>query len=207
MNKRGYSALPVGEVPIFIGFIDMLKRKIIGSVTSLMLMMLYSAGARATIIKPTWQTLAQSTYITEGDRGPIIYDFVDPSCPYCHALYENWQPFIKQGKVTVRFILVAFIEPSSAPKAAAILQSKNTQQALAHYEQNFKDISKSLSRTVITHSSKVNLNGNLELFHQLGGQVVPFTVYRNRSGVLKRISGEMTPSDIALLLQNMENMR
>ena len=184
----------------------MLKRNIMGFVSScLMLMVLFSTGARATIIKPTWQALAQSTFITEGQGGPIIYDFVDPSCPYCHALYENWQPFIKQGKVTVRFVLVAFIKPSSAPKAAALLQSKNAQQALAHYEKSFIGGTRALSRTVVTHSSSINLNANLELFHQIGGQVVPFTVYQNRSGALKRISGELTPSDIALLLKHAQN--
>ena len=46
-------------------------------------------------------------YIQEGHQGPIIYDFQDPNCPYCHVMYEHEAALIQAGKLTVRYVPVA----------------------------------------------------------------------------------------------------
>jgi thiol:disulfide interchange protein DsbG len=44
-----------------------------------------------------WKDIGQRlTYIQEGHKGPVIYDFFDPNCPYCHSMYDEEQSLIKQ---------------------------------------------------------------------------------------------------------------
>ncbi|WP_438266993.1 hypothetical protein [Igneacidithiobacillus copahuensis] len=81
-----------------------------------------------------WNVIGQRlTYIQEGTKGPVIYDFFDPNCPYCHGMYDEEQPLIRAGKLTVRYVPVAYLMPSSAPEAAAILQSPHRLSALRHF--------------------------------------------------------------------------
>lgn len=82
-----------------------------------------------------WKDIGQRlTYIQEGHKGPVIYDFFDPNCPYCHGMYDEEQPLIKAGKLTVRYVPVAYLMPSSTPEAAALLQSSHQVAALEHFE-------------------------------------------------------------------------
>ncbi|WP_226841353.1 thioredoxin fold domain-containing protein [Acidithiobacillus ferrooxidans] len=69
-----------------------------------------------------WKDIGQRlTSIQEGHKGPVIYDFFDPNCPYCHGMYDEEQPLIKAGKLSVRYVPVAYLMPSSTPEAAALL--------------------------------------------------------------------------------------
>ena len=62
----------------------------------------YMAWARNDHILPR-----HLTYIQDGHHGPIIYDFQDPNCPYCHVMYEHEAALIQAGKLTVRYVPVA----------------------------------------------------------------------------------------------------
>jgi len=84
-----------------------------------------------------WQALTHTHYIQEGSKGPIIYDFYDPNCPYCHEIYTWLQNPIHNKQIQVRFITVGFLTPSSAGKAAAILSAKDPLAALKLNENKF----------------------------------------------------------------------
>ena len=82
-----------------------------------------------------WKDIGQRLdYIQEGHKGPVIYDFFDPNCPYCHSMYDEEQALIQAGKLTVRYVPVAYLMPSSTPEAAALLQSPHPVFALQHFE-------------------------------------------------------------------------
>lgn len=72
-----------------------------------------------------------------GKSGPIIDAFLDPNCIFCHKFYEHAMPAVKKGDLRMRVTLVGFLKPSSAPKATAILASKDPVQAMAYNEQHF----------------------------------------------------------------------
>ena len=76
-------------------------------------------------------------YIQEGSKGAVIYDFIDPNCPYCHQIYTWLRNPIDNGGLRVRFIIVGFLTPSSAGKAAAILSAADPVQALQKNEVQF----------------------------------------------------------------------
>ncbi|MHB1321021.1 MAG: hypothetical protein ACYCY0_05605 [Acidithiobacillus ferrivorans] len=83
------------------------------------------------------QVLArQATYIQDGNKGPIIYDFQDPNCPYCHVLYKAEAPLIRAGLLTVRYVPVAFISPNSLPEAAAWAAGAATNTGFAAFREH-----------------------------------------------------------------------
>ena len=84
-----------------------------------------------------WQALSHTHYIEEGSKGPILYDFLDPNCPYCHQTYVWLQNPVDGGQLRVRFVIVGFLSPSSKGKAAAILAAPEPLAALRRTEKGF----------------------------------------------------------------------
>ncbi len=78
-----------------------------------------------------------ATSFVVGKSGPEITAFVDPNCIFCHKFYTNVMPLVQDGKLRVRFVVVAFLKNSSLPKAEAILSAANPAQALATNEALF----------------------------------------------------------------------
>ena len=68
-----------------------------------------------------------------------MYVVAEPNCSACHYLYNTLYPYVAKGEFNVRWILVSFIKPSSAGKAAAIMFSKNPALALNSNEANFDE--------------------------------------------------------------------
>src|SRR5690606_30845714 len=41
-----------------------------------------------------------------GEKGPLLTAFVDPNCIHCKHLHDRLAPFIEEGRVRVRFVMV-----------------------------------------------------------------------------------------------------
>ncbi len=68
--------------------------------------------------------------IVEGREGaPVLYAFADPNCIFCHKLWEETRDWVAQGKLQIRWAMVAFLKTSSAGRAAAILAAKDRVKA------------------------------------------------------------------------------
>ncbi|WP_035211311.1 thioredoxin fold domain-containing protein [Acidithiobacillus thiooxidans] len=72
-----------------------------------------------------------------GHAGPMLVAFMDPNCIFCHKFYESVLPELKAGKLRVKVVPVAFLKPSSLPKAVAILSAKDPAKAWAFDEAHF----------------------------------------------------------------------
>lgn len=83
------------------------------------------------------QTASQAKSFVLGTKGPELIAFVDPNCIFCHKFYEDAKPLIAAGKLRVRYVVVAFLKPSSEGKAAAILSAKDPIAAMAKNEKGF----------------------------------------------------------------------
>ncbi len=85
------------------------------------------------------QRLASAHWIAEGVPKPahILYVFLDPSCPYCNALWKQIAA-AKRQDLQVRYLLVAVISDDSRDKAAAILEAPRPALALARHEAAFE---------------------------------------------------------------------
>jgi thiol:disulfide interchange protein DsbG len=149
------------------------------------------------------------TYIQEGHSGPVIYDFQDPNCPYCHVMYDHEASLIKAGKLTVRYVPVAFLTPQSPAEAAAWLQSSHPLIALKHFETIVGPALRSgsyhlLPKATPTAKTTKELKRNLEMMDVLGFQGTPAILYRVKSGQLGRIPGMISEKQLAGLLPHLQ---
>lgn len=161
-----------------------------------------------------WKDIGQRlTYIQEGHKGPVIYDFIDPNCPYCHGMYDEEQPLIKAGKLSVRYVPVAYLLPSSTPEAAAILQSPHRVQTLQHFEELAAKSfaaplgpqgpvgltqAKALPQTL--HALKVNMTV-LQSTHSMG---VPAILYERKNGTTGLMPGMVSRGELLTIIPNLK---
>jgi len=76
--------------------------------------------------------------INEGrSTAPLLYVFADPNCIFCYHFYKMAEPLVSSGKLQLRWVMVAFLQSSSAPKAAAILAATDPRAALHADEDRF----------------------------------------------------------------------
>ncbi|MBN6743047.1 thioredoxin fold domain-containing protein [Acidithiobacillus sp. MC6.1] len=148
------------------------------------------------------------SYIQDGHGGPIIYDFQDPNCPYCHVMYEHEAPFIREGKLTVRYVPVAFLTPQSPAEAAAWIQSTNPLTALQHFERIVGPALRSGSYRLLpkakpTEKTTKELNRNLNMMYMLGFEGTPAILYRVKNGQLGRIPGLISQKHLGQLIPDL----
>ena len=76
--------------------------------------------------------------INEGPAAaPLLYVFADPNCIFCYHFYKMAEPLVASGQLRLRWVMVAFLQPSSAPKAASILAASDPLTALHADEDRF----------------------------------------------------------------------
>jgi thiol:disulfide interchange protein DsbG len=148
------------------------------------------------------------TYIQDGHAGPVIYDFQDPNCPYCHVLYEHEAPLIAAGKLTVRYVPVAFLTPQSPAEAAAWLQSPHPLHALKHFETIIGPALRSgsyqsLPKTTPTPATQKILHQNLTIMSEAGFDGTPAILFRAKDGKIGRIPGAISETDLKKLLPHL----
>ncbi len=68
---------------------------------------------------------------------PLLYVFADPNCIFCYRFYKMAEPLVSSGRLQLRWVMVAFLQSSSAAKAAAILSASDPRAALHQDEDRF----------------------------------------------------------------------
>lgn len=150
--------------------------------------------------------LAQVTYIQEGSSGPVIYDFQDPLCPYCHKLFEEETRLIRGGRLTVRYVLVAFLSSQSTLIAADILQSPNSPGVLNAYESVAFSSNNAGLRAYMenpTGAVQQDLDTNKRVMEYLGFNGVPALVFQLSDGHYEHIDGLISSQHMERLLPEM----
>ncbi len=120
-----------------------------------------------------------------GNRGPEMTAFVDPNCIYCHKFYEAAKPLIAAGKLRVRYVVVAFLKPSSMPKAAAILGAKDPAAAMAENEKGFDEATEEGGIAPAQHPVPATVSAvenNTKLLSETGEVATPTLLYCNQQG-------------------------
>ena len=138
-----------------------------------------------------WRALSHTRYVEEGSKGPIVYDFLDPNCPYCHQTYVWLQNPIDGGQLRVRFVIVGFLSPGSKGKAAAILAAPKPLAALRRTENGFamtpngpeggiKPADAAVVANVLNQLqfNQSRLDGKESELFGMEGAAVPFLVYQ-----------------------------
>lgn len=116
----------------------------------------------------------------------VVYAFFDPSCPFCHLAWKAFQPYIAKG-VEIRWIPVAFLNPESRDKAAAILQDRNPETLLAESMRLFN--TEEQPTTSVKETSRRQLQNNMKLMQRFGIQGTPGLIWSDNNGELNIRSG------------------
>jgi thiol:disulfide interchange protein DsbG len=125
-----------------------------------------------------------------------IYVFFDPQCPHCGHLWEAAQPLANQLRMV--WIPVAFIGAKSSTQGAALLASQDPVAAMTAHEKSL--LSKQGGMTPpdnLPPELLAKVKANTELWKQLGGESVPFTVFKKPgSEEAGKFAGAMGTEDL-----------
>ena len=130
------------------------------------------------------------------DGAPVIYSFVDPQCPYCHALITDMRKdYIDTGAVQVRMIPVGFKE-GSMEQSAFLLAVPNPQ---ARWYRHLEGDAEALP--VTPGINEQGVQRNMAIMQSWKFDVTPLTVYRAKSGQVKIVQGRV--KDLAALVSDL----
>ncbi len=127
------------------------------------------------------------------ESAPVIYSFVDPQCPHCHAMMEEMRKdYIDKGLVQVRIMPVGFQQGSLA-QAAFLLAAPNPAELF--YKHLDGDTTALPAKSDISTQA---IQKNMALMQAWKFNVTPLTIYRAKDGTVKIVRGK--PKDIPALL-------
>ena len=119
------------------------------------------------------------------DTAPVLYSFMDPQCPHCHAFMEEIKPtYIDKGLIQVRMIPVGFRE-ETLNQAALLLAASDSQERFFNHIKGDK--------AALPVDDSINTQGvqkNLSLMQAWKFDVTPLTIYRDKAGKVKIIRGK-----------------
>ena len=118
-----------------------------------------------------------------GHRGPELTAFMDPNCIWCHRFYEKALPLIHAGKLHLRVVLVGFLKPTSAAKAAAVLMARHPAQALALDESRFNVVTEEGGihpASAAPASIRESVHHNTQILIHTGEEATPTLLYLNK---------------------------
>ena len=154
----------------------------------------------------TLNAAKDATWIAEGNGARLVYIFFDPECPYCHKVYQTTRPWIGKDGLQFRWIPVGILMPSSAGKAAAILEAKNPLAAFHKNEDEFGPAPKfgGIVETIPSAQSTKRLQQNAELFKQTRMPGVPVIMFREASGKVRMVDGAPSPRLLNEMLRSVK---
>jgi len=138
-----------------------------------------------------YAALAGAESVTEGAvENPVrtVYVFFDPNCPFCHAAWSALQAYEKKG-LQVRWIPVAYLRDSSAPKAAAMLEAEDRTAAFRRIMADFGADDGKWNGRPVGPDSVAALKANAALMSRFGFRGTPSFVYRDAEGVVQVKNG------------------
>lgn len=157
------------------------------------------------ILKPLYKKAYRSAKNThwflqgKSNAPHTVFIIAEPNCSICHQLYKQIKPMIEKGELSVRWILVSFIKPSSLGKAAAILQSKDPAKAFDRDEAGFNTKTEAGGIPVVhkvKYETRKRLQKNLDFMQEYGFQGTPVMILKDKSGNTKVIPGLINPDEL-----------
>lgn len=138
-----------------------------------------------------WSSLENTAWVAEGSDHPkrIVYVFTDTECPYCHRLWQATQPYLQQGDVQIRNIIVAVIAPQSLGRGAAVLAATDPHATYVAHEQHFRDNSPVQVLKDVPEAIRKKIDANEALMDKLGIDGTPTLLYQDAKGTIRMVPG------------------
>ena len=141
----------------------------------------------ASDVEGTFARLEKADAVVEGPaRDPkfVLYVLFDANCLYCHLTWKAVQPYEKVG-LQVRWIPVAYQQPSSVGRAAAIMQAPDRVAAMRSNETRYDakrfDGGIAPARSV-PPALVASFEENTRLMRDLGAPGTPVAAWRGHDG-------------------------
>lgn len=129
-----------------------------------------------------------SNWVSIGKRGaPVIYAFIDPQCPHCHAFMDDLRKggYLESGQLQVRLIPVGFREETLA-QAAFLLAAPDAE------ERFFNHLDGDTSALPAKYDiSNQGIQKNLSIMQTWKFDVTPMIVYQDKVGNIKLVRGRV----------------
>lgn len=133
--------------------------------------------------------LEETDVVKEGTKEAksVLYVFFDANCFYCHLTWKALQPYERVG-LQVRWVPVAYQQPSSVGRAAAIMQASDRSAALranetgynaAKFDGGIRPMDK------VPDTLVVQLQGNTQLMRKFGAPGTPALVWKDDDGEVR----------------------
>jgi thiol:disulfide interchange protein DsbG len=150
-----------------------------------------------------YKQLDGARYVAQGTAASknVIYVFFDPNCVFCHFAWRALQPYVKAG-LQVRWVPVGFLKPTSAPRAAAILEAKAPVQALQFNEEHFVPATEDggiIPVSTMNPETLRTLTINRALMDAFGSDGTPTIVWKDRHGEVQAKSGMPPLSELSAM--------
>ncbi|MDA8029176.1 MAG: thioredoxin fold domain-containing protein [Nitrospiraceae bacterium] len=137
--------------------------------------------------------------LREGAGKKSLWIFLDPNCPWCRRLYADLRAHPLPADVSVNWVPVAFLKPSSVGRAETLL-SKGL-PALERNEDRF-DESTEDGGAPETHRPDLEsaVKENTRILVAAGGTKTPTLVFRDDKDGFRRFDGYPTPEGLSWIL-------
>jgi thiol:disulfide interchange protein DsbG len=145
--------------------------------------------------------LAKADAVVEGSPAAnhLVYVFFDANCLYCRLTWKALQPYEKVG-LQVRWVPVAYQQPSSVGRAAAImlaadrvaaLRANETGYQATHFDGGIAPLAK------VPPALAEQFAANTRLMRQFGSPGTPLLVWRAADGAVRSRPGMPRLSELA----------
>ena len=131
-----------------------------------------------------WLALGES-------KAPVIYTFIDPECPHCHDLLQDFRKsgYLEKGMVQLRLIPVGVLSADSLKEAAYLLASPSAKEDL------YKHLDGDKKALLVSESANTQgVERNMKLMQDWNLDVTPFSIYRDKDSKIKILQGR--PKDL-----------
>lgn len=129
-------------------------------------------GVSPAVARKVWTAASTLRAVADGRSGPIVYAFVDPTCPYCHGFMRTIRPHIAAGRVQVRWLPMALLSQSSKGLAEAMYRGGASEQVVRALADG------KLTPLRETAEVRAALAKNLDVMRSTGYTSVPTLVYQ-----------------------------
>jgi len=143
-----------------------------------------------------YDAVETSNWVALGAKdAPAIYTFIDPECPHCHDLVEDFRKsgLIEKGLVQIRLIPVGVLSEKSLHEAAYLLASPDPQKDFYNHLDGKPD-----ALLVDRSANTQGVQRNMQVMQDWKLDATPFSVYKDMSGSIKILQGR--PANVKELI-------
>lgn len=150
-----------------------------------------------------WDLIEQAEWFIEGseDAPNVVYTFTDPFCPFCRRMHESMKPYVDNGQVQVRHIMVGIIREASPAIASTIIGSDDPMAQLLEHMDTIDDGGIVMQGTAMRSGQRA-LRQHHEIMRELNLSATPATFYKDGNGVVQLVQGAPRPEQIQQMLVN-----